>query len=508
MTNKVKELNIQIHKLLDESNYKGTYDLLVQQLLDFNSANNDDFALLTEITGGFISLGMEAHSREAVNQGLTLLSDRKSDLLTVASESSLQYFLGNAKHALYRIYIDENLPYKFPTLQVSKDYLFEAKSAYFKVYKTIDLNNLDRFSLSVLNNLANSLDVNGRIVEALQLYDTVLMISPNHPQSLISKAQTLIHMVRVTKFAKSLSFYGTIYSLFEAGESYAMPANVQSEAKAGKEAALKILLASNYNVNNINSEYQLNDIEFRTHEPKIQFNLKNFLSLSEHGLFCYCNGARIDDLTIGLPGEKTSDKKLMRLEVLTNRLKSEFCFARRSYYDYLNADGTENTHYQDLLDSVQYGLKVEWLRNSFKMCFGVLDKIAEGICYMLDLPKNKNENIYFESFWEKHPVRWQKLNTHHNIHLTALYSISSDLNKDGGEFHFYKKWRNKLEHGIFSIRSESIDRFDLLQDELFSSFTDEKDFSIKALHILQLTRAAIFSFVFCARHEFKGLNRS
>lgn len=505
MNKRAKELNIKIHKLLNESTYEKTWDILNKALNDFTTLYNNDFELLTEITGGYISLGMESHNKDAINQGLLLLTKHWNSLQTVATNESLYYFLGNAKHALYRIYINENLPYKYPTPQVSKEYLFDAKSSYFKVYKTIDLNKLDKFSSSVLQNLANTLDVNGRIVEALQLYDSVLRTNPNHPQSLISKAQTLIHMVRTTKFPKSLSFYATIYSLFDAGEKYPMPRDVKQEAKEGKEAVLKILLANNFNLRTVNSEFLRNHHEFGNHLPTVKFNLENFLSLSEHGLFCYCNGARVDNLTIGLPNEKTSDKKLMRLEALLNRLKSEFSFARQLYYDYKYVDGRDNIYYQDLLDSVQHGLNIEWLRNSFRMCFGILDKIAEGVCYMLDLPKGKRDYIYFESFWEKHPPRWKKLNTYENIHLTALYSIGSDLNKDGGEFYFYKNWRNKLEHGVFSLRNDSIDRFNLLEEEVFSTFTNVEEFSIKTLHILQLTRSAIFSFVFCARHELKDI---
>ena len=37
---------------------------------------------------------------------------------------------------------------------------------------------------------------------------------------------------------------------------------------------------------------------------------------------------------------------------------------------------------------------------NFRLCFGILDKIAEGICYLFDLDVGENENIYFESFWQ------------------------------------------------------------------------------------------------------------
>lgn len=500
-----KGLNIRVHKLLDQREYESTLLLLEQTLEEFKSSNSSDYSLLTELTGCFISLGVEANMKEAINQGLSLLAEYKTSLLTVASEASLNYFLGNAKHGLYRVYLKENPPYKLPTPEVSRTYLFESKSAFFRAYKTLKLNKLDRFSLMVLTNLANELDSCGRIVEALQLYDTVLRKSINHPQALVSKAEALVNMVRTTKFHKSVSFFSTIYSLYEEGEKYLVPTSeVQESIRRGKAATLEILLATEFDIKNLGAEYILNESEFKAHTATVRFNLTNFLSLSEHGLFCKCNAARVDDLMIGFFGLKTTDKKLMRLEILNNRIKSEFSLSRQLYYDHLKKKNEDNVYYPDMLDSAKYGMKLEKLRSSFRMCFGILDKIAEGLVYLFDLPTEKRGKIYFEQFWGdngKPKGRWERLNLLDNIHLTALYSIASDLSKEGGEFAFYKKWRNKLEHGVFSLRGGTQDSYQLLDDDLCSTFTGEKEFKEKTLHILQVTRAAIFSFVYCCREE-------
>ena len=86
------------------------------------------------------------------------------------------------------------------------------------------------------------------------------------------------------------------------------------------------------------------------------------------------------------------------------------------------------------------------------------------------------------------------------MNLTALYSIACDLNKKNGEFGFYKKWRNKLEHGVFSLTKSKYNE-KLFESNMFIETTSEENFEAKTKHLLQLTRSAIFSFVFCARNE-------
>ena len=97
--------------------------------------------------------------------------------------------------------------------------------------------------------------------------------------------------------------------------------------------------------------------------------------------------------------------------------------------------------------------------------------------------------------------RWQKINLIDNIHLTALYSIACDLNSNEGEFGFYKRWRNRLEHGVFSIVKSNNKELQTILDSQFAEFAFENDFIDKTFHLLQLTRSAIYSFVFCARQE-------
>ena len=95
-----------------------------------------------------------------------------------------------------------------------------------------------------------------------------------------------------------------------------------------------------------------------------------------------------------------------------------------------------------------------------------------------------------------------ELNKIKNIHLNALYSIACDLNSQGGELKEFRNWRNKLEHNLLVLKNSKelmLDVFKIFEDHEFVTVVDIALFENKALHLLQLTKAAIFSYTFCVR---------
>lgn len=491
-----------INSFLDNREYQDAYDELEHQTLDFVNNEKSDLLLLAEIAGSYIDLGSEAYNIEAVNKGLKLFTENKEVFKEYISEDSLDYCLGNGYHALYKISTRDK-PNYFPSPEAVLEFLFEAKQAYLKSYKRIDLQNLDNYSIQTLTNLGNNLNHSGRIVEALQLFDTVLEFNKDFPQAIVSKADGLLYMLKATNCAITISLFAEVYFLFKkASENPITIKEIDKSVQSGIKFSKEFLEDNDFDFSQLSNEIKLNETEYLNHNEETKFYLDNFLSLSEHGLYCKCNGAKIDDLIIGYPGFRTCNQKIINLELLNNRLKSEFSLARNLYYDFLVNQNKDNIHYEDLSFKISDGLKIEKLRTSFRLCFGILDKIAEGICYLLNLEVGKRENIYFESFWNQDKVeskRWKEINSIKNIHLTALFSISCDLNKKSGEFGFYKIWRNRIEHGVFSVTHSGNSRLEEISEKQFSMFTSQKDFQIKTKHLLQLTRAAIFSYVFCAR---------
>lgn len=496
------ELRNRINKLLDQRKYDDALRELNFQADNFINNKKDDLYLLAEIAGSYIDLGSEAYNLDAVNKGISIFKDYYDFLKTKITTDSIDYCLGNGFHAIYKISTKGNNDF-FPTPENVKESLFDAKQSYLRAFKKIDIENLNDFSIQVLTNLGNNLNHSGRIVEALQLFDTVLDHNSEFPQALVGKADGLDFMIRTTDCALAISLFAKIYWLFKkASEQGNMPEEIKNTIEIGINKSANFLITNNFDFSSLEDDIILDYKEYSNHPENIKFFLDNFLSLSEHGLYCKCNGAKVDDLTIGFPGYISTDKKLAELEVLNNRLKSEFSFARQLYFDFLSNNLTDNVHYENILDGIKNGIQLEQLRTSFRLCFGILDKIAEGLCYLYDLETKKQENIYFESFWNSKqiPTRWDKINSFKNIHLTALYSIACDLNKKDGEFGFYKTWRNRLEHGLFSLTSDE-HQSKVWQGKTFSEKTTERNFEKQTKYLLQLTRSAIFSFVFCIRKE-------
>lgn len=496
------KLRDKINVLLDQSRYDDALRELDLQTDSFIEDKNDDLYLLAEIAGSYITLGSETYNISAVNKGLSIFQDNREALKTVVTEDSIDYCLGNGFHAIYKIEIQKKENF-FPNPESIKDSLFEAKQSYLKAFKKINLNDLNDYSIQVLTNLGNNLNHSGRIVEALQLFDIVLTYNPKFPQAVVSKADGLRYMMQTTNCPIAISLFAEIYRLFNiASEQNIVLREIRDTIEYGKMKSAEFLINNGVKLDSLKKEFDLIDIECQNHPENLKFILDNFLSLSEHSLYCKCNGAKTDDLTIGYPGFVTTDKKIIQLELLNNRLKSEFSLARQLYIDYLKGAQNDYVYYENVVNGIENGIKTEQLRTSFRQCFGILDKIAEGLCFLLDLEVKGRENIYFESFWNpsNNNERWTKINEFENIHLTALFSIACDLNKRNGEFGFYKQWRNKLEHGLFSLTNSDYEDSNL-ENEQFLLKTSAINFENKTKHLLQLTRASIFSFVFCVRHE-------
>jgi len=496
------KLRDKINVLLDKRRYADVLQELNTQSEFFIDNKNNDLLLLAEIAGSYITLGSESYNISAVNKGLSIFQENRESLKTVITEDSIDYCLGNGFHAIYKIGVKEKDNF-FPKPENVKDSLFDAKQCYLKAFKKINLENLDNYSIQVLTNLGNNLNHSGRIVEALQLFDMVLTHNPTFPQAVFSKADGLRYMMQSTNCPITISLFAEIYRLFNiASEQNISLKEIKESVEFGKTKSAEFLVNNNIKLDTLEKEFALNNEEYQNHPKNLKFFLDNFLSLSEHSLYCKCNGAKIDDLAIGFPGFVTSDVKIIQLELLNNRIKSEFSLARQLYFDFLNLNQIDNIHYENAVNGIVNGIKYEQLRTSFRQCFGILDKIAEGLCYLFDLEIKEGENIYFESFWNsnKKSDRWTVINEFNNIHLTALYSIACDLNKNNGEFGFYKQWRNRIEHGLFSLTNS--DYYDKnWENEKFSTKTTTENFESKTKHLLQLTRASIFSFVFCVRHE-------
>jgi tetratricopeptide (TPR) repeat protein len=390
------------------------------------------------------------------------------------------------------------------------DLLTGAKNHYWRALKTSS-SDMERHNRMLHVNLGNALSQAGRIVEAFQYYDEVLQEDPEFAKANGNRAGALQNLATISGHSTSL--------LLEAAQGYRkgaegknVPTRVREEWLRRARSIKETLKAQVQDVPDPDEDRRRTEKEFESHSGYRQFSLRNFLSLNEHALYCRCAAARKDTLTVQTNALAVEGEFIPAMEHRLDRVKSEFAFARYSFYEALNQDTAildgldEDVHYVQPFDAESIGLRSESLRASFRTCFGILDKIARALCELFDLPVQDGESINFhQSLWNPNSPRWEALNAiERNSFHSALYSQATDLsNKTGGEWAVYRNWRNAVEHGFLVLQEHPNAEVSegVVHGTESVMVVPLGRFQRKALHLLQLTRSAIFNFAFCARVE-------
>jgi len=481
-------------------------EILCRDVNTVEKKDNIFFRIMSNIASIFIDIGHMKPSEESTRKGLVILKKYKNEIKEQIGESAYYYNLSNAKSNL--IYEKNPFKHSFSTIEQ----LVEIKADLWRSVKLLAVHDVEQSQPTYFVNLGNALKQQFRLVEALDCYDLVNSLDLDIPQSWINRSETLVMLNQVSN-TYSIQMLNQIKEGYEkALLSKEIPPQWRGYYKEQvgfyqgkineicKETSIEPDL---HDKENTRQEYnQLSNYR--------KFCLDNNLSLSEHGLYCSCSGSARDNLTIPTTGGVVGDF-VIPMEMVLNRLKSEFSFARHLYFEYLSSEEDyELLHdlcFSELYNDELLGIDVEKLRTSFRLCFGILDKIGIAICELFDLYP-PNDKVYFQSFWRfDHKDRQEKFNNNKSPGLLALYSIATDLNdRKHGEWSFLKQLRNDLEHE-FVVLHKSDTPSDIYNSYAFMKnivFIREEEFAGHLKRLLQLTRSAIFSFVFTVRD--KALN--
>lgn len=495
----MKNLTLYLHELLDNGEFETARNCVIEHLEQLNNSSQIDILFSQIVLYGFlIDIGNDTSNEADIERAITFFVNKEEDIKKVITISSYYYNLANAKHGLSRIFYSKNKGVH--PISVCREKFQEPIDLYWLAYKNID--QADNFKHQILINLSNSLMTNCRIVEALQMLDTVLRDNPNFPQALISRGDNLHYLSLVTNCSVTIALYTQIYISYKKGiETKTLPPIILEKSFQGKEEAVQKIQSYNFSIDDLEKEIEESKREYQQHSDYRKFCIDNFLTLNEHSIYCNCIATSKDELQIGIPNTIFHNKLLPKLELLLNRIKSEYAFARWNYYKSFTDEAFDyDVIFSELFEDEVINSQSEALRASFRICYGILDKIALGICKIYQV---EGGNIYFERFWED-KKRKPVLEEQKNIHLNALSSIANDLNTIRGELKHFKNWRNKIEHNLLILQQKSmlnIDVYNILEDKDFIEAVDINDFREKTIHLLQLTRAAIFSFVYCIRLE-------
>lgn len=491
-------LSQKINALLGKGDFVLARQIAKTELLKLESLTDDQkITKQSELYGFLIDIGNESQTESDLTEAITFLKANQEFLSQGARKPYYYYNLGNAVDGVARIFYFNN--HGIHPLDVQKLRFQESIQCYWTAWNCVPKDHHLRLQIAI--NLSNSLIIVGRGVEAVQFQDEVLAIAPNYPQALISRADHLSWIWQYTNCAPTIAMFKQIYDNYDKGiKTNTLPPYILPRATAQRLVLKKEIEERGFTIENSEKELAEAKKEFEAHTPFRKYCISNYLTLNEHGIYCGCVADEKDDLRIGVHFGAFSAEVLPKLELLLNRLKSEFAFARWSYYNSLN--GTLSLEfdvlYSELLEDEVITPAVELMRSSFRICYGILDKIALGVCKLFNVPATR---IHFETFWEETKIT-PLLNNTRNIHLNALYSIACDLNTKTGELKHFKNWRNKLEHNLLIVKNtenNGPDYLKVFEDKEFVAIVDASEFKNKTLHLLQLTRAAIISFVYCVR---------
>lgn len=498
MSFNVNDFTRSVYAFMDSGRYDEAKRIVIEKLDDIQPAGEGNIMLLAEIAGFLIDIGSEHMDAEAAEKGVSILENNRQLFEGKLNAASYYYNLGNGKEALYKV---RKYGPGLPSPAHITPELIDAKNCLYKAYKAVSSAN-QILEHKINSNLGGNLGQAGRVIDAIKFYQTILKVNPEFPQALLGLAENLDYWALTANYGFTDALNYVIYQYYKLGiEKANLPPKYIPRIIQTFRHYQNRLTELGYDQKRIETEFFESGKEYEQHTPYRKFCLDHYLSLNEHAIYCYCRKATFDDFAIGREQAVFSNPKVPKLELLVNRLKVEFGLARQLYYDSLQPYSDDIIYY-DLSDNESIGINTEKLRASFKACFSIFDKIAHGICYFYELRDKPDENIYFDRFFLK-PTRWEKIKGIKNCYLTALFSIASDLNKKEGEFGFYKEWRNILEHNLLVLTndSETPDVFNIFSEPGFVHKVPREYFKKQALHLLQLCRSAIFSFVYCIRLE-------
>jgi hypothetical protein len=495
----------KLSTLIDSGNFQKAYEDTLKLLNKTKNQANKDLIYyrgLFNISGLLIDLGSMQRNDEAAKVGIDLIENNKEELLQIIGESAYYYNLANAKSNLIKI--ENTFDVNFTTIEQ----LVELKNLHWKSIKS-SKDNSENIPEESIVNLGTALKRQFRVVEALQQYDSVNELEKDIPQSWINRSETLM-MLNTISGSYSIQLLKEVKLGYEnVISSNQIPPMWKKYYKEqiDNHTIHIVKVCQEHNVKKDEYDKKHTEEEYENHSNFRKFCLQKNLVLSEHGLYCKCVASTTDDLSI-LTNSRVTNNSSIPMEMVLNRLKSEFSLSRRLYYEYLSEDKSyELLHescFSELFIGELLGVEMEKLRTSFRLCFGILDKIGVAICELYDVyPKNRN--IYFQSFWQlDSDGRREQFEAIKTPGLLALYSIATDLNEyKNGELSFFKQYRNDLEHK-FVIIHESKN-----PDNIYATYgyfkdivyIQEAEFTKHLELLFQLTRSAIFSFVFTVREH-------
>ena len=234
-----------------------------------------------------------------------------------------------------------------------------------------------------------------------------------------------------------------------------------------------------------------------------KFCLDKQLYLSEHSFYCNCKMSLRDDIKIKSSHLHTQIEWVINFDAIVNLLVYNFILARKNFYDSLKRTKISHYNVQKInRPSAKENLKITLLKEAFRQCYSILDKIAIGVLEAMSIDYSVKKSYYFYSIWK--PTLISEELYAQNFYLTSLRSISMDLeDQPFSAFKEFRKIRNAIEHDFLLVNDDQDQPKQLSKRTIVIS---ESVLRERTELLLILTKSAIFSFVYLIRKQSIGLH--
>lgn len=194
------------------------------------------------------------------------------------------------------------------------------------------------------------------------------------------------------------------------------------------------------------------------------------------------------------------------IQGMFNQIKQEYVSARYLYYEGITQFkphfSDKNVLLINTLDYPSYSLSIEKIKASFRIIYGLYDKMAFLLNYYFEL-KIEPKKIKFKTFWyekrrKDNGIRCE-LTKNKNWPLWGLYWLSKDLFEEDPDFQKsiepdakkVKEIRDYLEHKYIKIHEDMFKNNEDVEIDIVEYSIYRTDFEKKTLRLIKNVRAAI-----------------
>ncbi|GAB5418849.1 MAG: hypothetical protein Crog4KO_01700 [Crocinitomicaceae bacterium] len=429
-------------------------------------------------------------------------SEIKQDLLSkypirfklIYSTSLLAYF--NLKRTstppeeiATKDFITPALPCKFYLTSVYNEYL-------------TNNNVLNKHQLvRCLSSLGGYLGMLSRWYEALYFLNLAQEIDPTDPVTVSMKAGVLEGVEE-----KTCSDYSSILLL----ETYDLSRTIsksdqvlESDKPHFRELEKRIrktFRTHKISISKVRSHKTTHARKSKKYSDYEKFCLDKALFLTEHSIYCVCKKSMRDDIKIRSGHEHTQIEYVDRFESILSSLRYDFILARQNYYhslpnSYMRGFNLKNIKSTDKRKDIKDAL----LKDSFRLCYSVLDTIGITILEALDIDyvailkekyPEQRVDVHFTNLWDLDLIPESEFKI--NYYLQSLYSIAYEMkNEKYSGLKKYREIRNAIEHRIFHITDERVNN----KKGKSEYYIQRKELQEMTQVLLVYTKSLIFTYV-------------